>query len=235
MSNQLDLKQEIKEGKSKFKTLSFGQKLTYIKDYYSLHILVTIIIIITGFAIYKTYEAKNFNTVLYVALVNNDKSVWSEDDDSYETRLSNPYAASIGIDNDKDRIIIDNNYLIDYNRDSEMSVYSAESLVAMIYAANLDILIGNELSLDYFCEDEYTFFHPLNVIFEEEFLNKHQDRIVYHTYTNGTKVPVAFDVTSCKFIEDAGLTLAPVYVSVLENTNRLDAATDYIRYILESK
>ncbi len=235
MSNQMDLKQEIKEGKSKFKTLSFGQKLIYIKDYYSLHILVAIILVITAFAIYKTYEAKNFNTVLYVALVNNDKSVWDEDDDSYETLLSAPYAASIGIDNDKDRVVIDNNYIMDYDRDSEMSVYSAESLVAMIYAANLDILMGNELSLDYFCEDDYTFFHPLDVIFDEALLNKHQDKIIYHTYKDGTKVPVAFDVTECAFIKNANLTLAPVYVSVLENTNRLDAATSYICYILESE
>lgn len=235
MSNQMDLKQEIKTEKAKFKSLSFGDKIAYIKDYYSMHILVVVIVVITIFAIFKTYEAKNFNTVLYVALVNNDKSVWAEDDDSYERKLSAPYAQHIGIDNDNDRIIIDNNYILDYDRDEELSVYSAESLVAMIYGANLDILMGNELSLEYFCEDEYTFFYTLDTIFDEELLKNHADKIIYHTYADGTSVPVAFDVTDCQYIKDAELTIAPVYVSVLENTTRLDTSIDYIRHILESK
>ena len=235
MSNQMDLKQEIKAEKGKFKTLSFNEKITYIKDYYSLHILIVLIAIVLVFAIYRTYDAKNFNTVLYVALVNNDKSVWEEDDDTYENKLSNTYAEYIVIDNDNDRIIIDNNYILDYDKDSEMSVYSAESLVAMIYGANLDILMGNELSLDYFCEDDYTFFYNLDEIFDADLLKTHGNKIIYHTYADGTKVPVAFDVTDCRYIKNANLTVSPVYVSVVENTERLETSVDFIRHILESE
>lgn len=235
MSNQMDRKQEIKAEKSKFKTLSFNEKITYIKDYYSVHILAVIIAIVTIFAIYITYEAKNFNTVLYVVLVNNDKPIWGEDIDLYATTLSSTYAQHIGVDNDKNRVIIDNNYILDYDRDAEMSVYSAESLMAMNYASTLDILIGDELSLDYFCEDEYTYFYPLNEIFDEEFIKKYEEKVIYHTYTDGTKVPVAFDVSDCQYIKNASLTLTPVYLSVLKNTARLDISADYIRYILESE
>lgn len=233
MSNQMDLKQEIRAEKGKFKTLSFGQKIAYIRDYYWIHILAVIIIAITVFAIYRTYKAQNYNTVLYAALVNNDKSVWDEDTDSYESMLSDSFEQYLGVDGEKDRVIIDNNYTLDYDRDPEMSVYSAESLVAMIYAAHLDILIGNELSLDYFCEDEDTFFYNLNEIFDDDFLEKHQDKIVYYTYTSGTTVPIAFDITNCKLCREAGLTVNPVFISVFSNTERLDTSVEYIRFILE--
>ncbi|MDD6573240.1 MAG: hypothetical protein PUF12_12725 [Thermoflexaceae bacterium] len=235
MSNQMDLKQEIKAEKGKFKKLSFGEKITYIKDYYWMHILAVIIIAITIFAIYQTYKSQNYNTVLYTVLVNNDKSMWDEDTDSYESVLSKSFEQYLGVDGDKDRVIIDNNYVLDYDRDSEMSVYSAESLVAMIYASHLDLLIGNELSLDYFCEDEDTFFYNLDEIFDEEFLQKYEDKIIYYTYTNGTTVPIAFDITDCKLSREAELTVNPVLISIFSNTERLDTAVEYIKFILEGK
>lgn len=235
MSNQMDLKQEIKAEKGKFKTLSFGQKITYIKDYYWMHILTVIILLVVIYSIYITYQAKNFNTVLYCVLVNNAKSSWDPDTDSYETALSKHFEEYLGIDGDKDRVIIDNNYILDYERDPEMSVYAAESLVAMIYGSQLDILIGDELSLDYFCEDDDTFFHPLNEIFDEEFLNRHQDKIVYHTYADGTKVPVAFDISQCSLTKKAELTVSPALISVYSNTTRLDCAKEYIQFILDEK
>ena len=235
MSNKLDLKQEIKAEKGKFKSLPFGEKLTYIKDYYSVHIIAVVIIIIAAYAIFITYRDKNFNTVLYAVLINNDKSLWSEDVDSYEYHLSKPFADYLGIDNDKDRIVIDNNYILDTDRDEEMSVYSAESLVAMFYGKHIDIHIGNELSVQYFCQDDDTFFYPLNTIFDEEFLEKYKDRIYYHTYADGTKVPVAFDITDCSFTKDASLTVNPVLIAVFCNTERLDTATEYIRFILDQE
>ena len=42
MSNQLNIKQEIKAEKNKFKSLPFKQKLTYIKDYYTIHIIAAL-------------------------------------------------------------------------------------------------------------------------------------------------------------------------------------------------
>lgn len=235
MSNQMNLKQEIKAEKGKFKSLSFGEKIAYIKDYYWMHILTVIIIAVVIYSIFITYKSKDFNTVLYCALVNNEKSLWDPDTDSYESLLSKPFEEYLGIDGDKDRIIIDNNYILDYERDSEMSVYSAESLVAMIYSSQLDILIGNELSLNYFCEDDDTFFHPLNEIFDDEFLNRHQEKIIYHTYKDGTKVPVAFDISECTLTKEAALTVSPAYISVYANTTRLDTAKEYIQFILDEK
>lgn len=233
MSNQMNLKQEIKAEKSKFRQLSLGEKFNYIKDYYLIHIIAVIIIIITAFAIYRTYQSKNFNTVLYAVLINNDSSVWNEDIDSYEARLSAPFEEHLGIDGKKDRVVIDNNYILDYDRDAEMSVYSAESLVAMIYASSIDIHIGNELSLDYFCEDNDTFFYNLNEIFDEDFLEKYKDKIIYYTYTDGTCVPIAFDITDCKLTKDASLTISPVLIAVFSNTARLESAVEYIQFILE--
>lgn len=235
MSNQLDLKDEIKAEKKKFKTLNFDQKISYIIDYYWIHILTVIIIAITAFAIYKTYQAKNFDTVLYTVLINNDKSVWDDDTDKYELALSQSFADYIGVDNDKERVIIDNNYIIDLEKDAEMSVYSAESLVALMYGNGLDIHMGNMLSLDYFCEDEYTFFYDLRDIFDEEFLEKHKELIVTHTYKDGTEVPIAFNVTDCKLIQEAGLTVNPVIICVFHNTTRLETAVEYIEFILEEK
>lgn len=235
MSNKLDLKQEIKAEKGKFKALSFGAKITYIKDYYWMHILAAIILCVTVYAIFATYQSKNFNTVLYCAMVNNDQSVWDEDVDSYEQVLSRSFEEHLGIDGENDRVIIDNNYILNYDKDAEMSVYSAESLVAMIYGAGIDVLIGDDLSLDYFCEDDSTFFYELDEIFDEVFLEKHQEKIVYHVYADGTKVPVAFNISSCALSKEAGLTVNPALISIFSNTTRLDTAMEYIRFILEEE
>lgn len=233
MSNQLDLKQEIKQEKKKFKTLSFGEKIRYIKDYYRLHILTVIIIAVVVYAVYITYEAKNFNTVLYAVLINNDKSVWDEDTDSYEAALSVPFEQHLGLDGQNDRIIIDNSYILNQEKDFEMSVYSAESLVAMIYAGHIDLHIGDEYSFDYFTNNNELFFYDLRELFDEAFLEKHKDSIIYQTMSNGTSFPVAFDVSDCEFIKDAGLTTSPTIISVYANSTRLETAVEYIRFVLE--
>lgn len=233
MSNQKDLKQEIKEGKSKFKSLSFGGKIEYVKDYYSIHILAVIIIIATIFFIYRTYQDQNYETVLYAVLINNDKSVWDEDEDKYAKGLSDPFEAYLNIDGESERIIIDNSYILNYDKDAEMSVYSSESLVAMFYGAHLDVHIGDNLSLDYFCQDDDCFFYDLRDIFDEDFLKKHEDKIVYHTFSNGTQVPIAFDISSCKMVQEAELTVSPVLIAVFFNTERLDTAVEYVRFILD--
>lgn len=236
MSNQLDLKQEIQAEKKKFKTLSFAEKINYIKDYYSIHILAVLILVVVAVAVYHTYQEKNYDTELYVALINNDKSVWDEDIDSYEQMLSNGFAAHLGIDNDKKRVEIDNNYTIDYERDPEMSAYSAESLVAMIYGAHVDILLGDQKALDYFCDDEGTFFFSLDTIFDAQFLEKYKDRIVYYTPPKGNgPIPMAIDVTDCPYIQDAGLTLDQVFVTIFANTKRPENSIEYIRFILQEQ
>lgn len=232
MSNQLDLKQEIQAEKKKFKTLSFSEKIHYIKDYYSIHILAVLILCVVVVAVYCTYQAKNYDTELYVVLVNNDKSVWDEDIDSYEQLLSNEFARHLGIDNDTRRVEIDNNYTIDYETDPEMSAYSAESLVAMIYGAHVDVLIGDQKALDYFCDEEGTFFFTLDEIFDKEFLETNKDRIIYHTPKGQSAIPFALDVTDCSFIREAGLTLDKVYIAIFANTERSETAIEYIKYIL---
>lgn len=233
MSNQKNLKEEIKEGKSKFKELSFGAKIGYIRDYYSIHILAVLIIIIAVFAIYRTYQTQNFETVLYAVLINNDKSVWDEDEDKYSKGLSDPFEEYLGIDGDSQRIVVDNNYILDYDRDAEMSVYSAESLVAMFYGAHMDIHIGNRLSLDYFCQNDDCFFYDLRKIFDEEFLKRHEEKIVYCTFDDGTKLPVAFDISDCKLVKESELTVSPTLIAVFFNTEHPDTAVEYIKFILD--
>ncbi len=233
MSNQKNLKEEIKEGKDKFKKLPFGAKLGYIKDYYSIHILAVIIVIVVIFSIYKTYQAKNYETILYTVLINNDKSVWDEDEDKYSKGLSEPFESYLNIDGDSQRVVVDNNYILDYDRDAEMSVYSAESLVAMFYGAHMDVHIGDKLSLDYFCQDDDCFFYDLRKIFDEDFLKRHEDQIVYCTFSNGNQIPIALDISSCKIVKEAGLTVSPTLIAVFFNTERLDTAVEYVRFIMD--
>lgn len=232
MSNALDRKEEIAQQKAKFKEMSFTEKIGYIKDYYWVHISLTILAVIVAIALYNTYQDKNYNTVLHAVLINNDTAKWDEDIASYEAILSDTYEEYLGIDGIKDRFTVDNNYIINYAKDPEMSIYSAESLMASIMGSRIDIHIGNDLSMEYFCEDEYTYFCELDTIFDEEFLKKYEDRIYYCTYKNGSKVPVAFDVTNCSAITAASLTIDPVYVGIFANTKRIDAATDYLKYVL---
>lgn len=233
MSNQKDLKQEIKEGKSKFKELSLGGKIGYIKDYYAIHIIAAIIIVVVIFSIYRTYQAQNYETILYTVLINNDKSVWDEDEDKYSKGLSDPFEAYLNIDGDSQRVIVDNNYILNYDKDAEMSVYSAESLVAMFYGAHIDVHIGDKLSLDYFCQDDDCFFYDLREIFDEEFLKRHEDQIVYCTFSDGTQIPIAFDISESKLIKESEATVSPALIAIFFNTRRLDTAVEYVRFIMD--
>lgn len=233
MSNQLDLKEEIREGKKKFKELSFYNKLIYIKDYYRMHIFTVLIIAIVIYSAYQTYQSKNFNTVLYAVLINNDKSVWDDDTDSYESKLSAPFEQHLGIDGQSDRFIIDNNYMLNAEKDLEMSAYSAESLIAMIFSGHVDIHIGDKLSFDYFTSDDELFFYDLRELFDDDFLEKHKDKIVYQVMSNGDSVPTAFDISDCKLIKDANLTISPTIISVFSTSTKPETSVEYIRFILE--
>lgn len=233
MSNQLNIKQEIKAEKNKFKSLPFKQKLTYIKDYYTIHIIAVIIGIIIVIACYHTYQSNNYNTVLYAVLVNNSQVIWVNEEDSYTYRMGHPFEEYLGIDGQKDRVIVDNNYILNYSKDSELSVYSSESLVAMFYNAKLDIHIGDKYSIEYFSKDQDSFFYDLRDIFDEEFLKKHEDKIVTCSYPDGAVIPVAFDISDTRLVKEAELTVSPALIAVFSNTKHLDTAKEYIRFILE--
>lgn len=235
MSNQLDRKQEIKAETKKFKTLSFFEKITYIKDYYWMPIAAVILLIIVGYALYRTYQSKNFETKLYIALANNSKSVWAEDIDQYERALSDRFAESIGIDNQKQRIMVDNSYVFNVKKDAEMSLLSAESLLAMYYGGKVDVLVGDQEAIEYFYADEGTYYHDLRQIFDEEFLKKYDDKIVYYTGMSGSKTPIAFDISDCKTVKDGGLTIEPAYIAIYYTTTRLDTAVEYVHFLLENR
>ncbi|MCR5216087.1 MAG: hypothetical protein K6C69_04055 [Lachnospiraceae bacterium] len=235
MSNQKDLKEEIRSEKAKFKELPFGEKIAYIKDYYWMPIVAVILGILLIYALIQTFIAKNYDTVLYVVLVNNDKSVWDDDIDRYENALSADYAAYIGVDNVKERVIVDNNYVLDWEKDAEMSIYSAESLTAMIYAGHFDVVFSDDPGMDYFCEDEYTYFYNLEEIFSAEYLEAHKDQIYYYTYKDGHSEPIAFLVKEEPKVAAAGLTIDPVYVGVISNSTRTEQAVDYIQFMMSEE
>lgn len=232
MSNQKNLKEEIKENKGKFKSLSFAGKIGFIRDYYWLHISAVILAIILIISIVHTVRVNSYNTAINVIITNNTVADWVEENDVLEAYIINGFAAYTGLDNVNDRIFVNDYYLVADARDSELSAINSQTLTAMFAGCDIDIYIGDNKSINYFASDTDPFFTDLSSFLDAAAFEKAKDMLVYFTYKDGNNFPFAIDVTDTPFAKQAGFVSDQVIIAIPDNTTRPEMCAEFINYVL---
>lgn len=232
MAGQKSLREEIKENKEKFRELSFLGKLNFIKDYYWLHILVILCAIILVLSIAKTVRDNDYETTLNVIIANNTVVGWVEENDSLESAILEGIVPWLGVDNVRDRVFVNDYFLVADKRDPEGSALNSQTLTAMFAGRMIDVFIADNKAIRYFASDTDPFFYDLRTILDEDTMKKLDDQLVYYTFKDKTNIPYAIDVTNTPFAQNAGFVSDEVYITIPDNTLHLDAAIQFVQYVL---
>lgn len=225
--------QYIDRTRTTFKDIKgIPQKIQYIWEYY--HVLFFTVIIcaalIGGVAV-SVYKNIKYKSIFYGVIINN---ILTE-----ETRqtLEQDFSDYINRNEENEILTIDNSLVIDYAENSpqqENTYYSVEKLTALIASRTVDCFIADSAVTKAYATSAG--FHDLNQILPPDMLNTLSDRLVTFTaYENdassGVDGAYAIDITGTKFAEQYGIYLDAAYLSIVVNSEHVDSAITFIRFI----
>ena len=230
-----------------FKALDGRQKLQYIWDYYKLPLAVLCIFLyIIGYSLYGHFTHKE--TLLCTALVNVSAG------EALTEQLNTGFLDFTGADRKKEQLEL---YTGLYLTDDENSPYheytyaSRMKILASINNKELDVVLMDKEAFDSFSQNGYlcnleellaaedtALYNQLKpylitntIILEDNSVDTVLDpSVAYEAVTE--EYPVGLDLSQTGRVSKAGFDDA-VYLGIVSNSLRKDAAVNYIRYLTE--
>ncbi len=223
MLEKKSFKENFKIEIEKLKKMTFQDKIWYIKEYYGIQILLTIIVIaILGSIFYNMIFKKDpVFTAMYL-----NRPITNE---SYE-KISTEFSTYAKLEETNDY----------WELKPNVNVTLKDGIVTggMEYLAKTNAMIAGQL-LDVLVTEEYFINHFANqnilVNFEEilppDLLEIVKDDLVYIKNIDGIEGAFAIDVTNAPIIKESVYVAGPIYFSILANTKHLDTSILYLKYL----
>lgn len=215
---------EIREQNAKLKDAPLKEKIAYFQEYYlKTTILIVIGVIFVGYLAYSVLTAPS--DTAFAAFFYNDTG------DSSNTELIDGFTAYMNIDTEKHEAYIDTtmNYSPDNNNyDAYMSL---EKSMAVISTGELDVIVGDTDTIDYFARGECL--HDITTVLPDDLLAQFQDKLYYaKSGENGELIPAGIYVTDSPKLNQYYYYVdkEPVLGFVV-NSNSIDNAIAFLRYI----
>lgn len=222
--NNRSLSDEIKEQNAKLKGAPLKEKLLYFKDYYLKTTIVAIMICAFIFSLGYTMITSPRDTA-FGAFFYNDTG------DSSDTRLIDSFVEYIGIDTSKHRAYIDASMTYSSDFNNYDSYTGLEKAMAAVTAHELDIIIGDSETIDYFTRCE--FLTDVTAILPDDLLEIHKNNL-YYAQIDGIDepVPVGIYVSDAPKLNDYYYYVdkEPV-LSFIVNSDSTDNAIEFLRFI----
>ncbi|MCR5596852.1 MAG: hypothetical protein K6G19_01620 [Lachnospiraceae bacterium] len=195
---------EFQEERDKIKDASFKAKWKYFKDYYLMWVIVAVVILAIAVPILVSMFTHK-KDALYVCMIN------FVENDSAQSDIKDRFTAVSGINQGKERIVIDTSMFIAVQpevsadeasavsgNDGEYSVMDTikygyedqQKLSAILFTGSVDIIITGEDVFQSFAAMDY--FVPLDEIYSEEELKAYADADML-LYRDGTAVGIYVD------------------------------------------
>lgn len=224
VSEQELQEQEANAPKQFLSEMTTKQKLAYIFQYYTWHMIGIVVAVVVLIVIGKTIYHASQPTVLNLAFINNNGEVAMQD------YVRESYREYYGLD-DKNHINIycnfnkssngENMYEEGASLDDEMSLYmqspADESMSYTMTVTVLDAMICDEKAVELYASAEET--AAIENVIPEELYKKIEDRVVIKSDPNKSKLDgepygVAIDVSDTEFIKNCNLTYDKAYLVV---------------------
>ena len=226
MSKTANLSDEIKTQNKKLKAMTWPQKKEYIWEYYKIHIVGGLIAIACIICIVLMFMSNNYKTVFSLVVVDGNMTGFSDNNDIITTDFSK----YLGIDGKRKRVIIDSNFSLIQQSGDEDSYYSTQKIVTMATAKSIDGYMCDYNYVSFYSSDDDLFLMDLSKLLTADELSKLSDYLVYFTATDGTKTPVAVDLTSTHIKTGTDLTMKRPCYGIVTTSPHVDAAVKFIRY-----
>ena len=165
----MSVHEEIREQQKKLKGQSFKAKLEYFWEYYKIHTIVVIcVLILLGTLIHDISNNKPYG--FYATFLNTGSS-------SAQDYLQAGFTPISGIDTDKYSCFIDTSESYNLEVITETTVATSQKILANISAGDLDILGADSDIFIYYATQQV--FADLRTVLSDEQLAKYQDLLVY--------------------------------------------------------
>ena len=210
--------------------MSFKQKIDHLWTYYKWVLAVAAGVILLICIVVSSIMNKSVTTLYSGTIINVELS------DVGEAYLTDDLFSYFGGVDKKEKVDLTSSYYNDLSttQDPEGDAALVMSVTAMVAAKELDYIIMDELSFDYY--KKATIFASLEEVLSQELIDQFSDRIVYYTdEEEGTTYPVALDITDTAFVEDCVEGSKKVYIAFCGNTDRVERSTTFLKYVLAWK
>lgn len=214
---------EIREQHQKMKGKTLKEKFGYFWEYYKIHTIVVIAVILAASNMIYTIATSKDNA-MEAAFVNTflkdgvDAEAMAADFELYAQIDTKDYEATI-----------DPSMYVDYDGQDEYSYANIQKLIAMISAQSLDVLITDDAYIEH--NVDMGAFIDLHQLYSDEELDKYQDRLLYWDLEDGNgEVPIGFDVRDSKYLMSDQL---PAWFCPVSTTLNPENTLKFLDYMLE--
>ncbi len=222
--NNHSMHDEIREQNAKLKGAPFREKLSYFQEYYlKTTLLVIAAVIFIGYIAHSMLTAPS--DTAFAAYFFNDTG------DSSNTELIDGFMEYLELDTSAHEAYIDAtmNYIPD---SGDINVFmSLEKTMAVISTSELDVVVGDAETADYFAKSECL--HDITTVLPDDLLTKFKDKLYYAEVGEAKElVPVGIYVTdSPKLNEYYYYVDREPILGFIINSNSMDNAIAFLRYI----
>lgn len=221
---------EMREQGAKLKGAPLKEKLAYYKEYYlKMSLAVIAVVVFVAYLVYTITTAPE--DTAFAAYFYNDTG------DSSSTELLDSFVEYIGLDTDVHDAYID--ATMNYYADSSDydSYIGLEKAVAVISISELDIIVGDADTIDYFARSDC--FSDITTVLPGDLLEQFQDKLYYavvgadeETGEEGELVPVGIYVTDSPKLNEYHYYdgMEPI-LGFIVNSDSMDNAITFLRFI----
>ncbi len=222
--NNNSLNDEIREQNAKLKGAPLKQKLQYFKDYYLITTIIVIAVCAFIFALVRAMVTSPDDTA-FAAFFYNDYG------DSSSTALIDEFTEYMGIDTSKHDAYIDATMIYSTDESNYDSYLSLEKAMTVVAAKELDVIVGNSETIDYFARCE--FLSDVTQILPDDLLTQFEDSIYYATLDDGTQIPVGIYVSDAPKLNENYYYYgdAEAIYTFIVNSQNVDTAIEFLRFI----
>lgn len=219
---------EVKEQHAKVKGKGFKYKFSYFWEYYRIHTLVAVIILILGFSFIKSMVTAK-KTVFQAIFVN-----------AIHVPNEQEFAVALQINEKKEAVLIDGSYTISLDTYDQYSYANQQKLMAVMASRDAEVIVSDSAYIESYMDSDV--FGDLRDFFSDEELAAMGDKVIWHKPVNaetgeeGENMPLAIDITDAPQIKD-NVCFAPeskVYMGVICNTKRAATIPVFYNFLYSS-
>lgn len=210
--------------KEKWAALSSSQKRQFIWDYYKIHMIVGLCLIL-GLGWFIHEKVTHRDPVMNVIMLNTVGAP-ADTNVGFQAFLEeNGYEVFPGA------VAVNSNLYIDFEDDPIGTSYSHyQALYAIVYTGQQDLLFGTGAIFQE-CMDSSALV-DLSQVLPREFLEKHKDKLLYTTELDTVaEYPCAITLKNHSWLKETGY-YYQCSVGVLENCDQPELAVAFLEYLL---
>lgn len=191
------IRDEIRQEQQKVKDMSFSGKLGYIWDYYKIHILVGVLVLIGAIVFFRDFKQNRRPDYVNAVVLNTILTYDQTDSD-----ISADFIDFAKVDTETYKVSIDTSLQMSLERSDQMTMAAEQKLMALFSTGEIDVLMAPEAVIDFYAGGDA--FCDITALLSEAKLKELADAgypLYYVDGENGT-YPAGFYLNNSEYLKN---------------------------------